>query len=54
MHGCGQGAGGPRGERNGNYRDGLYTKESKAVAASVRTLTREARGLIKVVGGGRR
>jgi hypothetical protein len=48
MHGCGRGAGGPRGERNGNYRDGLHTKESKAAAASVRKLMREARDLLKL------
>ena len=27
-----RGAGGPRGERNGNYRDGLHTKEARAEA----------------------
>jgi hypothetical protein len=46
MHGCGRGAGGPQGERNGNYRDGLHTKENKAVAASLRKLMREGRDLI--------
>jgi hypothetical protein len=52
MHGCGRGAGGPRGERNGNYRDGLHTKEARAESASVRKLIREARDLISTVGGG--
>ena len=47
MHGCGRGAGGPRGERNGNYRHGLQTKQSKALAGSARQLTREGRSLIK-------
>jgi hypothetical protein len=51
MHGCGRGTGGPRGERNGNYRDGLHTKEARAEAASVRKLMREARGLIRAVSG---
>jgi hypothetical protein len=36
MHGCGRGAGGPQGERNGNYRHGLHTKQAKAAAVSVR------------------
>ena len=49
MQGCGRGAGGPRGERNGNYRDGLHTKESKAAAASVRKLMRQARDLLKEI-----
>jgi len=32
--------------------DGLHTRESKAVAASVRKLMREARDLIKMLGDG--
>jgi periplasmic glucans biosynthesis protein len=47
MHGCGRGGGGPPGERNGNYRHGLHTKNAKADGASVRKLLREARDLIK-------
>ena len=54
MHGCGRGAGGPPGERNGNYRDGLHTKEARAEGASVRKLMREARHLIQAIGGHRR
>jgi hypothetical protein len=47
MHGCGRGAGGPQGERNGNYRHRLSTKEARAEGASVRKLMREARDLIE-------
>jgi len=48
MHGCGRGAGGPDGERNGNYRHGRRrTNESKAIASSVRRVLREGRSLIK-------
>ena len=31
-----------RGERNGNYRHGRHTKETKAVEGSLRRLIREA------------
>jgi hypothetical protein len=49
MHGCGRGAGGPHGERNGNYRHGRHTKQSEATAKSLRTLVREAKVLIKTM-----
>jgi hypothetical protein len=52
MHGCGRGSGGPRGERNGNYRGRLHTKETKAVAASIRKLMRNGRNLLKGSLGG--
>jgi hypothetical protein len=35
-HGCGQGSGAPEGERNGNFRHGRYTKESRALRQMVR------------------
>ena len=47
MHGGANGSGGPLGERNGNYRHGRYTKESEAIAQSVRKLVRETRALTK-------
>ena len=47
MHGGAKGSGGPLGERNGNYRHGRYTKESEAIAQSVRKLVREAKALTK-------
>ncbi len=46
MHGCGRGAGGPLGERNGNYRHGRHTTESKALRAALRELTREVNELL--------
>ena len=41
MHGCGRGSGGPRGERNGNYRHGLRTREAAAELRQARALARE-------------
>jgi glucans biosynthesis protein len=46
MHGCGRGAGGPQGERNGNFRHGRYTKESMALRSAVRQLVSEANELL--------
>ncbi len=50
MHGCGRGAGGLTGERNGNHRHGRNTKEGQATAKSARSLVRQAKGLIKALG----
>ncbi len=52
MHGCAPGAGGPEGERNGNYRHGLRTKETRGRLRAVRDLTREARDLTQKLRGG--
>jgi glucans biosynthesis protein len=42
MHGCRRGAGGPQGERNGNYRHGRNTKETQAVVGrNVSTILRQ-------------
>lgn len=43
MHGCAPGAGGPEGERNGNYRHGWYTKASRARLRALRDLSRTPR-----------
>jgi hypothetical protein len=42
MHGCGRGSGGPCGERNGNFKHGRYTQETKELRKMVRQMTREA------------
>ena len=39
------GAGGPEGERNGNYRHGFYTKAMKTLLRAMRDLRREVRDL---------
>jgi hypothetical protein len=54
MHGCALGAGGPEGERNGNYRHGLYTKETRARLRAMRDLTREVKDLTRKLPGGLR
>jgi hypothetical protein len=52
MHGCAPGAGGPEGERNGNYRHGLYTKEMQTRLRAMRDLTREVKDLTRKPRGG--
>jgi hypothetical protein len=54
MHGCAPGAGGPKGERNGNYRHGLYTKETRNRLRALRALTREVKDLTGKLRGGAR
>jgi hypothetical protein len=44
MHG-GKSPGAPTGERNGNYRNGMYTKEAIANRLYVRELVKQAMGL---------
>lgn len=40
MHGRALGSGAPRGERNGNYRDGFYTASAMADRQTIRELSR--------------
>ena len=47
MHGCGQDAGGPRGQKNGNYRSGRYTQETQALLGAARLLMRGARRIVE-------
>jgi hypothetical protein len=46
MHGCGRGSGGPRGERNGNFKHGRYTRETKELREMVRQMTRDAEAML--------
>jgi glucans biosynthesis protein len=46
MHGCGRGAGGPSGERNGNFRHGYFTTESVAERKAVREVIRRTRRIL--------
>ena len=43
MHGGAKGSGGPRGERNGNFTHGLWTRESVEVRAAARAQIRVIR-----------
>jgi hypothetical protein len=54
MHGCAPGAGGPEGKRNGNYRHGLCTKETRMRLRAMRDLTREVKELTRKLQGGAR
>ena len=47
MHGGALGSGGPRGERNGNFKHGLFTRESIAERKAVRARLRELRALLR-------
>jgi hypothetical protein len=51
MHGGAKGSGGPRGDRNGNFKQGLWTRESVAARRAVRAQMREIKVLLRVAGG---
>jgi hypothetical protein len=46
MHGGAYGSGGPRGERNGNYRHGHFSSDNLEQRRSLRALMREAREIL--------
>ena len=46
MHGGAKGSGAPRGERNGSYRHGLFTREAIAERHALRALIRDFRGAL--------
>jgi hypothetical protein len=46
MHGGAKGSGAPRGERNGSYRHGLFTREAIAERRALRALIRDFRGAL--------
>ena len=46
MHGGAKGSGAPPGERNGNYRHGLFTREAIAERRALRALIRDFRGAL--------
>ncbi len=49
MHGGAKGSGGPRGDRNGNFKHGLHTGEDKAIRKVMRAKVRDITGLIQAV-----
>jgi hypothetical protein len=53
MHGGAKGSGGPRGDRNGNFKHGLWTRESVAARRAVRAEMAEIRTLLRAVRGRR-
>ena len=46
MHGGAKGSGGPRGMRNGNFKHGLCTHESKTLRRVMRAKVREIKALV--------
>jgi hypothetical protein len=54
MHGGAKGSGGPRGARNGNFKHGLWTRESVATGRAVRAKGREIKALLHAISRGGR
>jgi hypothetical protein len=56
MHGGAKGSGGPRGDRNGNFKYGLWTRGSVDMRKAGRTKIREIRAFLRADnrGGGSR
>jgi hypothetical protein len=47
MHGGAKGSGGPRGHRNGNYRHGIWTRESVEIRKNMRAKIRELKAYLR-------
>jgi hypothetical protein len=47
MHGGSKGSGGPRGNRNGNFKHGLWTRESLETRKTSRAKIREIRSFLR-------
>jgi hypothetical protein len=47
MHGGAKGSGGPRGDRNGNFKHGLHTREASAIRRELRARVREIKALVE-------
>jgi len=50
MHGGARGSGGPRGNRNGNFKHGLWTAESIGVRRAIGARVREIRAQLRATG----
>ncbi len=50
MHGGAVGSGAPKGERNGSYANGLFTKEMLNERRTIREIVAETRELMRRVG----
>jgi hypothetical protein len=51
MHGGARGSGGPQGDRNGNFKHGVWTRENVETRMAVRAQIREIRALLLMAGG---
>jgi hypothetical protein len=47
MHGGARGSGGPHGDRNGNFKHGVWTRENVETRMAVRAQIREIRALLR-------
>jgi glucans biosynthesis protein len=47
MHGGAKGSGGPRGNRNGRFKHGLYTRENESLRRVMRAKIREIKALVQ-------
>jgi hypothetical protein len=47
MHGGAKGSGGPRGNRNGNYKHGNWMRDSVATRRAARAKIREIKALLR-------
>jgi hypothetical protein len=47
MHGGAKGSGGPRGDRNGNFKYGLWSRESLEMRRRTRAKVREVRAFLR-------
>jgi hypothetical protein len=52
MHGGAKGSGGPRGNRNGNFKHGLWTRESLEMRKRTRVKVREIGAFLRAAKGG--
>jgi hypothetical protein len=51
MHGGAKGSGGPGGDRNGNFKHGLWTRESLEMRKTTRAKVREIRAFLRAGNG---
>src|ERR1700720_1285093 len=49
MHGGAKGSGGPRGDRNGNFQHGLWTRESIEMRKATRAKIREIKSYLQAI-----
>ena len=47
MHGGARGSGGPQGDRNGNFKHGVWTRENVETRRALRAYIREIRALLR-------
>jgi hypothetical protein len=52
MHGGAKGSGGPKADRNGNFKHGLWSRESVELRKAMGAKVRELRGLLRAIGPG--